>query len=300
MFSLIFWTILVCILLPISAWVLAWSARAAGSSRGTLRNGLLTTLAMVGLNVFLLVVVKSIGSQQPPTRQMSPYQVEQLMQRQAQRQQQVLLFSGVLTIVQLIAIYFMLKAVFALPSGRAFVPFGVNLGMGLLSSALIFGVVRPFISESFVMPTLSMSPTLEPGDGVMANKLRRHPKRFDLVVYRNHDREEHRDDLFVKRLVALPGERLRFENGSLYINDQLLPVPHVLTGKCHAFIGNHRGAALYDEKQTITLAPNEYFFLGDDIEISGDSRYYGPTAQSDLVGVVDLIYWPPRKIRIIP
>ncbi|HEX5244232.1 MAG TPA: S26 family signal peptidase [Tepidisphaeraceae bacterium] len=58
-------------------------------------------------------------------------------------------------------------------------------------------------------------------------------------------------------------------------------------------------SARYQEGQTITLGNDEYFFIGDNADESGDSRLYGPSHRVDVVGVVDLIYWPIGKLRIV-
>jgi signal peptidase I len=104
--------------------------------------------------------------------------------------------------------------------------------------------------------------------------------------------------VFCKRLVGMPGERLRFENGTIFINDQPADVPKVLQGRCRATIPNERNPR-YTGGQTIVLGGNEYFLIGDNIDISGDSRYFGPTNRADLIGVVDLMYWPIDRLRIV-
>jgi signal peptidase I len=98
----------------------------------------------------------------------------------------------------------------------------------------------------------------------------------------------------------MPGERLRFNGGGIFVNDQAVPVPAVLAGRCRSRPqGSTSDSWRYRDDETIALGPDEYFLVGDEIEISGDSRIYGPTRAGDLIGVVDLIYWPPRKLSII-
>jgi signal peptidase I len=147
------------------------------------------------------------------------------------------------------------------------------------------------------MPTQSMSPTIEPDDRFAAFKLLR-PRRWDLVVYWNNDARGRMP--YVKRLVALPGERLRFDGGGVFINDQPVTVPAVLAGKCHAKLpGGARPETRYYDGDTITLGPDEYFLIGDNIDISADSRINGPSKSADLIGVIDLIYWPLGKFRVV-
>ena len=147
------------------------------------------------------------------------------------------------------------------------------------------------------MPTGSMSPTIDPQDRFVVNKLLS-PRRFDLIAYHANDPPE--NPIYVKRLIALPGERLRFESGDLYINDQKMHVPDVIAGRCRATVGrNPSRGDLYRDGETIQLGPDDYFLLGDDIDISLDSRWQGPSPKSSTVGVVDVIYWPVPKIKII-
>jgi signal peptidase I len=185
---------------------------------------------------------------------------------------------------------------FQLSVGRTFAPVGAYLAVNLAAFAIAFFVLRLYVSESFVMPTHSMMPTLDPGDRFFVNK-RLGPNRFDLVAYWNT--ESNREPMrYCKRLIALPGERLRFENGGIFINDRAVQVPVVLSGKCRASvpgIANPR----YQDGQTIALGPDEYFFVGDQIDLSADSRIAGPSTRSSIVGVVDLIYWPFARMRIV-
>ena len=156
-------------------------------------------------------------------------------------------------------------------------------------------LVRPHISQAFVFPALSMSPTINPGDRILVNKLLR-PRRMDLVVYWN---DAPKPVPYCHRLIGLPGESLRFEKGGIVINDQPLDLPPFLAGRCQVNRMGKSGSYKYEEGETITLGSNEYFFLGDNAERSADSRRSGPSHASDLIGVIDLMYWPPGKFRII-
>src|SRR5205823_2060885 len=109
--------------------------------------------------------------------------------------------------------------------------------------------------------TPSMAPTIEPRDRLLVNKLLR-PRRWDMVAYWRHD--EQPPAVYCKRLIALPGERLRFDGGMVYINDQLMPAPAVVAGRCHASVPGT--AARYADGQTIALGSDEYFLVGDNVD----------------------------------
>src|SRR5918911_2156054 len=78
----------------------------------------------------------------------------------------------------------------------------------VITFALVFGVVRPFIVEAFYIPSESMVPTLEVGDRVFVNKFIyrfSEPEHGDIVVFESVEGES--EDL-IKRIVGLPGDRV--------------------------------------------------------------------------------------------
>ena len=200
-------------------------------------------------------------------------------------------------IVQIWVTIVVFKLGFRLSAGRVWALFGIYVAW--LVAELIFAalIVRPYVVEAFVVPTASMSPTIEPRDRIVVEKLL-HPRRWDIVAYR-HVENDGKTSVYCKRLVGLPGERLRFEDGSVYVNDQALTAPAVVAGRYHASPFQHPNpSARYQDGQTIVLGSREYFLIGDNVNISADSRIYGPSDVSSLVGVVDLKYWPLDRARI--
>lgn len=196
--------------------------------------------------------------------------------------------------IELYVIFIVIGRRFDLTARRAAAPFGAYLAISALIVAFLFLALRPHMLEAFVIPTKSMSPTMNPGDRFVVNKLLR-PRRLDLVAYWTYG--PHRD-VYIKRLIGLPGERLRFENGGLYVNDHPIELPNVLAGHCRAALGPPPFWP-YHDGQTITLGPDEYFFIGDNADISLDSRHAGPSHGSALAGVVDLIYWPVSRFHVV-
>ena len=143
-----------------------------------------------------------------------------------------------------------------------------------------------------MLPTASMVPTLKPGDRFVVNRLAR-PARWDLIVYRSGGPQS---PLYTKRLVALPGERLRFDNGDIYINDQRMPAPPVVAGRYHAWLpAIPTWQSRYHDGETIVLAEHQFFVVGDNVDVSGDSRIYGPSDEPSIIGVVDFVFWPPSS-----
>ena len=275
MISLLILLCLVCFSLMGSAWVLAWSARLVGSGRGKFRWGLLVAFLLwivEALAVTFSAVIAARSSSPPIGVLLTLF---------------VLGWGGAFVVIW---------RGFGLGFLRSFAPFAMYIAFCVLQIALMVSVVKPWVIEAFVLPTHSMSPTLVPGDRFIVNKLLA-PRRLDLVAYRTHGP---RPEIFCKRLIGLPGERLRFEGGNLYVNDRQVSVPQVLAGHCHAFPpAMDSTSARYQEGQTISLGNDEYFFIGDNADESGDSRLHGPSHRADLVGVVDLIYWPIGKLHSV-
>src|ERR671932_2903973 len=78
----------------------------------------------------------------------------------------------------------------------------------LVSFALVFGFVRPFVMEAFWIPSGSMIPTLEIGDRVLVNKFIydfTEPKRGDIIVFRSVDSP---DDALIKSAAGVPGDKI--------------------------------------------------------------------------------------------
>ena len=263
---------MICFML-ITAGALAYAAQKLGSRRGLLRYGVLAMLLIFVISVVLTAINAVIAPQSMPSLVVS---------------------AVILLAVQWTLIYAVLWRIFALPVGRSFALLGVLLICLLIQLVLAVGVVRPFMVEAFSMPTGSMSPTVVPGDRILANKILA-PRRWDLVCY--HDYGDSGSQVYCKRLIGLPGERLRFEGGNLYVNDVRVSAPSVLAGKIHA--RPPRTTGKYYDDEPIQLGSDEFFLIGDNVDVSIDSRLRGPSKRSALIGVVDVLYWPLRRVRIL-
>ena len=124
----------------------------------------------------------------------------------------------------------------------------------------------------------SMRPTLAPGQRVAVAPLVRPPRRGDLVVLsRSHDLE------VVKRVVGLPGERVRLAAGRLEVDGTPVPEP---------YLHGAPGAGELD----LELGPAQYLVLGDHRAASTDGREFGPVGADALLGLVRFAYWPPRRL----
>jgi signal peptidase I len=129
----------------------------------------------------------------------------------------------------------------------------------------------------------SMLPTLRPGQRVAVGPLRRPPARGELVLLRRPGPGPPLE--LVKRVVGLPGERVRLAAGRLEVDGRPVPEPYLVPPRA---AGPPAGAF------EVALGPGEYLVLGDARDASTDGRAFGPVAADALAGRVRFAYWPPR------
>lgn len=106
----------------------------------------------------------------------------------------------------------------------------------------------------------SMEPTLAQGELGFVYKnayAKNPPERFDVIVFNLEAGQEH----YIKRIIGMPGETVRIDVGSIFINEARLLDP----------VGTSI-ADSYSVGEGVTLGPDEYFVLGDNRETSYDSR----------------------------
>lgn len=144
--------------------------------------------------------------------------------------------------------------------------------------------LRANVMEAFVIPTSSMSPTLLPGDRILTNKLGISTRTFargDLVVFRN---PENRRQMFVKRIVGLPGDSIEINQRELLINGEMLHrMPDDAAANPPSMVSSR------------PVPAGSYFVLGDNRNLSHDSRAFGFLSHGEITGVVTYLYWPAKS-----
>ena len=155
------------------------------------------------------------------------------------------------------------------------------VAMGIFIRA-IQRLINLFTSARFVVEGDSMLPTLGEGHSVLAVRSSRRWNRLerrDIVVFRHL---EFPGRVFIKRIVGLPDEQVRVENGAIYIDDVLLEEPYL----------ERRDASRQDLNRTWWNGPGELFLVGDNRQDSKDSRTFGPVDGGLVLGRVWLRCWP--------
>lgn len=172
----------------------------------------------------------------------------------------------------------------------------------LLAAVVIATLLRAFVAEPIRVDGTSMTNTLQDGEIVLVSKLdylAGDMQRGDIVICRYPNRVEKTINLgaslafvdytiFVKRLVALPGDTVEIRNTVLYVNDEPVENPEKL-------------GSLPRDYARRTLGADEYFVMGDNRLTSHDSRAdnVGPLSKSMILGKAKRVIFPFSNWRSV-
>jgi signal peptidase I len=200
-----------------------------------------------------------------------------------------------------------------------------------LAAVLVTGLfIITFILQAFEIPSSSMEDTLLIGDHVFVNREQFAPKtkwmgpllpyrdikRGDIVVFLSPAEP----GLYVvKRIMGIPGDRLHLRDGAVYRNGEKLTEPYVMhkSGNYDPYRDNFPAVPpsdLYNvspdwqlqmrshiEGDDIVVPPDSYFGMGDNRDVSLDSRYWGFIPKENVIGRPMFVYWsfntPPDQYR---
>ncbi len=175
--------------------------------------------------------------------------------------------------------------------------------------AVIF--LNTFFCQRYRIPTRSMESVLKPGDKIFVSKLTYGPKipytkwripgfgkleRGDVVVFVPPDEVPKiwlKRKQFVKRLIGLPGEKVRIAGGDIFINGKRIDDPRIVKN----YYFNDLSYGKYATRgQSVVVPEGKYFFLGDNSSNSKDSRDWGYADSEWIVGKAIFIWWPIQRI----
>jgi len=145
-------------------------------------------------------------------------------------------------------------------------------------------IIRAFLFQFFWIPSRSMEPTLLIDDRIIVTRFSywfSEPQRGDVVVFK-YPLDTKKD--YVKRLIGLPGEKIKIVDSKLYINDNLVEEPYLPKGLEFGDFG------------PIQVPPDHYFMMGDNRNNSSDSRVWGFVSDDLLIGKSQFIYWPLDRV----
>lgn len=171
----------------------------------------------------------------------------------------------------------------------------------LLTDLIIAGVLA-FAIINVVRPTIvkqtSMQNTFQPNDYVIMYKLAyagdKTPQRGDVVIFQSEieNEETGKDKLLIKRVIGLPGDTIKIEDGKVYLNGELFEEDYIKDGYTPA--GNTPA-----EGELFAVPEDEYFCMGDNRVVSLDSRYteVGTITEDQIEGKAVLRLFPFNKIH---
>lgn len=191
-----------------------------------------------------------------------------------------------------------------------------------LAGVLVTGLfIITFIVQAFAIPSGSMEETLKVGDHVFVNRVQLSPptrwiepivdytniKRGDIIVFLSMDPTTP-DMYIVKRVIGIPGDRIHLRDGVVYRNGERLNEPYVIhNGTSDDYRDNFPAVPVDDtsnviddwkltmgshiENGDIVVPPNSFFGMGDNRDVSLDSRYWGFIARDHVIGRPMFIYW---------
>jgi signal peptidase I len=153
----------------------------------------------------------------------------------------------------------------------------------LLVSAAASVLIITFLYQPVRVEGTSMLPRLEDQDRLFINKFVykfTSIERGDVVVF-HYPRDLEKS--YIKRVIALPGDRLRIDHGTVWLNGKPLRESYV-------------PEEYRDSRSTAELVVPEdaFFMMGDHRSISSDSREFGPVERSLIYGKAVFVYWPAR------
>jgi signal peptidase I len=178
----------------------------------------------------------------------------------------------------------------------------------LIAAALLIAfLIKTFLFQAFYIPSESMKPTLNVGDRVLVNKLSydfHDVNRGDIVVFEAPPRARSADiEDLVKRVIGLPGDKVEFKDGDVYVNDHHLKEPYLdpntretrpqaekVPPGCDAPPGGLPGCV---------VPGGHLFVMGDNRVASKDGRVFGPIKESTIVGRVFLRIWPLNDLSFL-
>jgi signal peptidase I len=194
-------------------------------------------------------------------------------------------------------------------------------GESLLVTIIIALFGTTFLVQAFKIPSQSMEPTLLVGDHLLVNKFLfegrgywfervlpyRPVRRSDILVFK-YPFDDHPH--YVKRVIGLPGDRIKIVDQQVYINGLRLNEPYVVHDPASADpYGDNfpptdryflqRGLRLewaaqilnYVRNDELVVPPDHYFVMGDNRDHSADSRYWGFVDRDGIMGRPIVIYW---------
>ena len=167
-----------------------------------------------------------------------------------------------------------------------------ELAINIVVTMTILILLKEYVIINAYIPSGSMEHTIMPKDRIIGNRLaylKEEPERGDIVIFKYPDDEE---QLFVKRIIGLPGETVTILDAKVYIGEEMVRLEETYL----------KEEWIVDNGPYTFVVPEEsYLMLGDNRNNSKDSRYWINTyvEEEDILGEAVFRYWPLKDIGIL-
>ena len=148
-----------------------------------------------------------------------------------------------------------------------------------LQVAVLGALIAAFFVRAPQVSGLSMEPRIASGETVLISTLgyRFHaPRRGDIIAFHHDDGAP---EVYIKRVVGLPGDRIKIDRGEVYVNDTRLAEPYVRYADERSF-------------RELIVPPDGLYVLGDNRAVSDDSRFWGTVPTDQIIGKALAGIWP--------
>jgi signal peptidase I len=150
--------------------------------------------------------------------------------------------------------------------------------------------IRTFVAEPRYIPSESMLPTLEIGDRLIVEKLSYYthlPKRGDVIVFSAPPELQKQgfeaDQVFIKRVIGLPGDTIEIKNGRVFVDRELLTESYLAEAPNYAM-------------SPMVVPPAQFFVMGDNRNNSNDSHVWGFLPKANIIGHACFRFWPLERL----
>ena len=160
---------------------------------------------------------------------------------------------------------------------------------------IVVVIIRTFIVTPVIVRGDSMDETLHDGEVLILNKISykfSNIERYDIIVIKDED-----DDYIIKRVIGMPGDDIEYKNNKLYINGK--KVNKSFTKDETEDFDLEEICDINNDECENGIPKGKYLVLGDNRDISADSRIKGLIDKKQIMGKTTIRLWPLTKINII-
>lgn len=168
----------------------------------------------------------------------------------------------------------------------------------LAIAVIVAFIISRFIILNTTIVSGSMETTLMTGTHVMGNRLAYlfdTPERGEIIFFKSPDND---DEIFIKRIIGLPGETVHIRNNEIYINDNFYSLEEPYTTGITTPYFSSPDEPFYGVSDFV-IPEGSYFALGDNRERSRDSRAWGFVKEEDIYARAFVLYWPFSDFKLL-